>query len=216
LPREWSLWKWPHTQINGKSFCNVIALALIFFLQAYDFAVNGLLWNPSKIIIFGRSIGTGPAIRLASKVDAFSVRTSGLKCENMVGRFWQGENKKGKQRRWAESIVRVEVYGRQTEEIEKPQSEGISCLHARGQIALCSSFQIAPRLFLSIVERNHLVYVLGPLYLEGRAYSPNAVTLLIPCCTYAGDCSCLKPVLGSRGAARILTQWGMIIQATTS
>jgi abhydrolase domain-containing protein 17 len=35
---------------------------------AYDFAVNGLLWDPERIVFFGRSIGTGPAVALASQL----------------------------------------------------------------------------------------------------------------------------------------------------
>ena len=35
----------------------------------YDFAVNGLHWNPRNIILFGRSIGTGPAVKLASELE---------------------------------------------------------------------------------------------------------------------------------------------------
>mmetsp|Transcript_11851 Transcript_11851/g.28319 ORF Transcript_11851/g.28319 Transcript_11851/m.28319 type:complete len:481 (+) Transcript_11851:221-1663(+) len=34
---------------------------------AYDFAVNAMHWDPARIILFGRSIGTGPAIKLASE-----------------------------------------------------------------------------------------------------------------------------------------------------
>lgn len=41
---------------------------------AYDFAVNGLLWDPERIVFFGRSIGTGPAVALASQ----------LKCGGLV------------------------------------------------------------------------------------------------------------------------------------
>ena len=36
---------------------------------AYDFAVNGLHWNPKRVIFFGRSIGTGPAVKLASELE---------------------------------------------------------------------------------------------------------------------------------------------------
>ena len=39
-------------------------------LNMYDFAVNVLKFDPKNIIIFGRSIGSGPAVYLASKVDA--------------------------------------------------------------------------------------------------------------------------------------------------
>ena len=35
---------------------------------AYDFAVNALHWEPSQIIFFGRSIGTGPAVKLAAEL----------------------------------------------------------------------------------------------------------------------------------------------------
>ncbi|KAJ1484090.1 Alpha/Beta hydrolase protein, partial [Baffinella frigidus] len=34
----------------------------------YDFAVHGLNWDPLKVLLFGRSIGTGPAIQLASEL----------------------------------------------------------------------------------------------------------------------------------------------------
>jgi acetyl esterase/lipase len=36
---------------------------------AYDFAVNALEWNPERIIFFGRSIGTGPAVQMASQLE---------------------------------------------------------------------------------------------------------------------------------------------------
>eukprot|EP00961_Rhodomonas_salina_P162738 2192179-Rhodomonas_salina.1 len=35
----------------------------------YDFAVNGLNWDPSRVLFFGRSIGTGPAVKMAAEVD---------------------------------------------------------------------------------------------------------------------------------------------------
>ncbi|EKX47008.1 hypothetical protein GUITHDRAFT_107353 [Guillardia theta CCMP2712] len=35
---------------------------------AYEFAVHGLQWDPSHIIFVGRSIGTGPAVRMAAEV----------------------------------------------------------------------------------------------------------------------------------------------------
>ena len=35
---------------------------------AYDFAISGLLWDPERIVFFGRSIGTGPAVALASQL----------------------------------------------------------------------------------------------------------------------------------------------------
>jgi hypothetical protein len=35
---------------------------------AYDFAIHGLLWDPERIVFFGRSIGTGPAVALASQL----------------------------------------------------------------------------------------------------------------------------------------------------
>ena len=38
-------------------------------LTAYDFAVNALHWDPKNIILFGRSIGTGPAIKLAAQIE---------------------------------------------------------------------------------------------------------------------------------------------------
>jgi pimeloyl-ACP methyl ester carboxylesterase len=40
----------------------------VFFKAAYSFAVHGLGWNPRDVILFGRSIGTGPAARLAADV----------------------------------------------------------------------------------------------------------------------------------------------------
>ncbi len=40
----------------------------MFFKAAYSFAVHGLGWNPKDVILFGRSIGTGPAARLAADV----------------------------------------------------------------------------------------------------------------------------------------------------
>lgn len=40
---------------------------------AYDFAINGLGWTPKKVIFFGRSIGTGPAVRMASEFDCGGV-----------------------------------------------------------------------------------------------------------------------------------------------
>ena len=36
---------------------------------AYDFAVNGLHWDPKRVLFFGRSIGTGPAVKLASELE---------------------------------------------------------------------------------------------------------------------------------------------------
>jgi hypothetical protein len=36
---------------------------------AYDFAVHGLHWDPKRVLFFGRSIGTGPAIKLASELE---------------------------------------------------------------------------------------------------------------------------------------------------
>ena len=38
-------------------------------VTAYDYAVNALHWDPKNIIFFGRSIGTGPAVRLASQLE---------------------------------------------------------------------------------------------------------------------------------------------------
>ena len=38
-------------------------------VTAYDFAVNALHWDPKNIILFGRSIGTGPAIKLSAELD---------------------------------------------------------------------------------------------------------------------------------------------------
>uniref|UniRef100_A0A7S0HWG4 Serine aminopeptidase S33 domain-containing protein n=1 Tax=Hanusia phi TaxID=3032 RepID=A0A7S0HWG4_9CRYP len=38
-------------------------------LAAYDFAVKGLHWDPKRVIFFGRSIGTGPAVKLASELE---------------------------------------------------------------------------------------------------------------------------------------------------
>jgi acetyl esterase/lipase len=35
---------------------------------AYDFATEGLMWDPERIVFFGRSIGTGPAVTLASQL----------------------------------------------------------------------------------------------------------------------------------------------------
>eukprot|EP00960_Hanusia_phi_P005303 153835-Hanusia_phi.AAC.3 len=35
---------------------------------AYEFAVHALQWDPSHILFVGRSIGTGPAVRLAAEV----------------------------------------------------------------------------------------------------------------------------------------------------
>ena len=35
--------------------------------QAYDLAVQGLGWDPARVVVFGRSIGTGPAVRLAAQ-----------------------------------------------------------------------------------------------------------------------------------------------------
>ncbi len=35
----------------------------------YDFAVNGLNWDPSRVFFFGRSIGTGPAVKMASELE---------------------------------------------------------------------------------------------------------------------------------------------------
>ncbi|KAJ1495936.1 Alpha/Beta hydrolase protein, partial [Baffinella frigidus] len=40
---------------------------------AYEFAVNGLHWDPKSIILFGRSIGTGPAIKLAAERECGGV-----------------------------------------------------------------------------------------------------------------------------------------------
>jgi len=40
---------------------------------AYEFAVNGLHWDPKSIILFGRSIGTGPAVRLAAEREVGGV-----------------------------------------------------------------------------------------------------------------------------------------------
>jgi len=38
-------------------------------VTAYDFAVNALHWDPKNIILFGRSIGTGPAVKLSAELD---------------------------------------------------------------------------------------------------------------------------------------------------
>ncbi|EKX40831.1 hypothetical protein GUITHDRAFT_164561 [Guillardia theta CCMP2712] len=38
-------------------------------LAAYEFAVKGLHWDPKRVIFFGRSIGTGPAVKLASELE---------------------------------------------------------------------------------------------------------------------------------------------------
>lgn len=38
-------------------------------VTAYDFAVNALHWDPKNIMLFGRSIGTGPAIKLSAELD---------------------------------------------------------------------------------------------------------------------------------------------------
>ena len=36
---------------------------------AYDFAVNALHWDPKHILLIGRSIGTGVAVKLAAKFE---------------------------------------------------------------------------------------------------------------------------------------------------
>ena len=38
-------------------------------VTAYDFAVNALHWDPKNIILFGRSIGTGPAVKLSAELE---------------------------------------------------------------------------------------------------------------------------------------------------
>eukprot|EP00802_Teleaulax_amphioxeia_P006468 Tamp_06472.p1 GENE.Tamp_06472~~Tamp_06472.p1 ORF type:complete len:319 (-),score=24.35 Tamp_06472:1655-2611(-) len=38
-------------------------------MTAYEFAVNALHWDPKNIILFGRSIGTGPAVKLSAQLD---------------------------------------------------------------------------------------------------------------------------------------------------
>ena len=42
--------------------------------QGYDLAVHGLGFDPARILIFGRSIGTGPALRLAARVAPDAAR----------------------------------------------------------------------------------------------------------------------------------------------
>ena len=41
--------------------------------QAYDLAVQGLGWDPARVVVFGRSIGTGPAVRLAAQAPVSHV-----------------------------------------------------------------------------------------------------------------------------------------------